>query len=209
MDFLQVIDTRKTIRKYKEDHPPIEDIKRIIESARLAPSATNTQNWEFIAIYNQDIKQKMLEALIKKYDEISEWKESEPYKNKLTFYKSYSTFFANAPVVIAAVEYPRESFMNELYRSKGLSREEYEQARPNSSILSLGGAIENMSLTAHYLGYGTCWMCAPMVAYKEFKEILGIKEEARIASLLTVGKPDGETQQPPKKKLDEIMKILT
>jgi len=209
MDFLDVIDTRKTIRKYEDFNPPIEDIKRIIESARLAPSATNTQNWKFIAVKYNDVKQNMLDVLEKKFDEISSWKESENLKSKILFYKNYSTFFAQAPVVIVAVLYPKESYISDIYRAHGVSEEEFQESRPDSSLLSIGGAIENMSLTAHYLGYGTCWMCAPMVAAKEFKEILNLEDEAKIVSLLTLGKPlEPSPSQPKKKTLDEIMQII-
>lgn len=209
MDFFNVINTRKTIRKYKENHPPIEDIKRIIDAARLAPSATNTQNWKFIAVYDNKTKQELYEALIKKYDEITSWKESEPYKNKITFMKSYSEFFVNAPVVIVAVELKKESYMNDLFKEKGLSEEEFHQLRPDSSLLSMGAAIENMSLTAHALGYGTCWMCAPLVANYEYKKILNISKADRIVTFLTVGTPtDSTTPKPPKKTLEEIMQII-
>lgn len=209
MDFLDVIDTRKTIRKYEDFNPPIEDIKRIIESARLAPSATNTQNWKFVVIRDSAVKTKMLEVLEKKYDEIASWKESEPIKNKILFYKNYSTFFVNAPVIIAAVLYPKESYISDLYKAHGVDEEEYQESRPDSSLLSIGGAIENMSLTAHYLGYGTCWMCAPMVAAKEFRQILNLEDDARIVSLLTLGKPlEPSPSQPKKKSLEEIIKII-
>lgn len=209
MDFFDVINTRKTIRKYKEDHPPIEDVERIIDAGRLAPSATNTQNWKFIAIYNDDIKQKMLEALINKYDEIKEWEESKPYKNKIEFSKSYSVFFANAPVVIVAIETKKESYLNELFKSRNISQDNFREVRPDSSLLSMGAAIENMSLAAHSLGYGTCWMCAPMVANIEFKEILNIPKDDRIVSFLTVGIPeDNDIKSPFKKELKEIMTII-
>lgn len=209
MNFLDVIDTRKTIRKYDSINPPIEDIKRIIESARVAPSATNTQNWKFIAITSNTIKQKMLDELIKKFDEIKSWKEAEPYKNKLEFYKTYSVFFVDAPVVIVAVEYPKKSAVNELYEAHGVCAEDMQEERPDSSLLSMGAAIENMSLTAHYLGYGTCWMCAPIVAAKGFKKVLNFGDDARIVTFLTVGKPAEPTpKQPKKKSLDEIMKII-
>ncbi len=209
MDFFDVITTRKTIRKYKENHPPIEDVKRIIDAGRLAPSATNTQNWKFIAIYDIEKKQKLHDALIKKYDEIASWKESEPYRNKITFSKSYSEFFINAPVLIIAVEFKKESYMNELFKEKGMSEEEIYQLRPDSSLLSMGAAIENMSLAAHALGYGTCWMCAPLVASYEYKKILNITEEARIVTFLTLGTPlDSSTAQPPKKTLEEVMQII-
>lgn len=209
MDFFDAINTRKTIRKYKEDHPPIEDIKRIIDAGRLAPSATNTQNWKFIAIYNQNIKERMIQALLTKYEEIKCWKESATFIDKIEAYKNYSTFFKYAPVVIVAIETRKDSFMNNIYKARKVTAEEIQQARPDSSLLSMGAAIENMSLAAHALGYGTCWMCAPIVAYKEFKQVLNISEDDKIISLLTVGIPENsKVKSPPKKLLEEVMQII-
>lgn len=65
MDIFEVLDNRKTIRKFDSYIPSKEEIERIIESARLAPSAMNTQNWKFIAVYNSEIKEKMAAAVLK------------------------------------------------------------------------------------------------------------------------------------------------
>ena len=209
MEFFEVLTTRKTIRKYKTDLPPVSDIHRIIDAGRLAPSATNSQNWEFIAIYNPDIKKVMFDAVTDMYDEISELETTEENKNKLNLYKYYSGFFVKAPVVIAVIEKERKSFVSAILRENNYPEDEISLMRPNSSLLSIGAAIENMSLAAHALGYGTCWLCAPIVAYKKFKEILNLDEKSKIISLLTVGIPEHSNfKSPPKKPLSEVMKIL-
>lgn len=209
MDFFEVLNTRKTIRKYKTDLPLVSDIQKIIDAGRLAPSATNSQNWEFIAIYNPDIKREMFDAVTDMYDEISRLEITEENKNKLGMYKYYSGFFVKAPVVIAVVEKERNSFVTNILRENNYPEDEISLMRPNSSLLSIGAAVENMSLAAHALGYGTCWLCAPIVAYKKFKEILNLDEKSKIVSLLTVGIPEHNNfKSPPKKPLSEVMKIL-
>ena len=70
MDIFEAVDNRKTIRKFDSYIPTKDEIKRIINSARLAPSAMNTQNWKFIAIYNNEIKNKMADEILKTYDRI-------------------------------------------------------------------------------------------------------------------------------------------
>jgi nitroreductase len=55
-DFYQVITSRRSIRKYKPDPVKTEKLLRILEAARLAPSARNTQPWHFIVINDQKIK---------------------------------------------------------------------------------------------------------------------------------------------------------
>lgn len=209
MEFFDVINKRKTIRKYNLDIPPVEDVSRIIDAARLAPSATNRQNWQFIAVYNFGIKAKMVEAIANTYDELIEKARTDEQKSKLCAYKNYSMFLGAAPVVIVAVETPRLNSISEILEEMDIPADEISQMRPNSSVLSMGAALENISLAARALGYGTCWMCAPVMAYKKLKDALGISEENKIISLMTLGTPmDTSVSRPLKKSLDDVMKII-
>ena len=209
MEFFETVSKRKTIRKYKQEQPPIEDVKKIINSARLAPSATNSQNWKFIAVYNDEIKHKMANAVVCEYEKLAGFAKDEEIKKKIKYYKNFSVFFKDAPVVIACIETERKSQISEFLKSLNFDSETVKQSRPDSSLLSMGGAIENMSLAATDLGYGTCWMCAPIIAYRAFKQILNLSDTDRIVSLLTLGFPYGENlNQPTKKSLEEIMSII-
>lgn len=209
-DFFDVIYTRKTIRKYTNEIPPLEAIKKIADAGRLAPCATNTQNWEFIAIYDNTIKEQMAQAVNNKYDEIKEHLHSEEDKNKINGYKYYSMFFNKAPVVFAVVEKKRVSTLLSILEKNGMSKEQLSKYDNRSSILSMGAAIENMSLCAHALGLGTCWMCAPLVASDDFRKILGLKEDDRVVTLLTVGYPDSSdsNSQKSKKSLDDVFRLI-
>ncbi len=209
MDIFETINTRKTIRKYKTDMPSMEDIKKIVDAARLAPSATNSQNWEFIVIKNKDVMEKMKNAVITEYDKLSQLYNKEEFTEKINYYKSYSTFFVNAPIVIAIAETKRISVITEVMKELKFEPEKLKYMRPDSSLLSMGAAIENMSLAAHALGYGTCWMAAPIVATDEFSKILNLDENSHIISLLPLGIPYRDDYKSPEKKtLEEVMRII-
>jgi nitroreductase len=49
-DMYETIVARRTIRKFKPDPVPRELLERLIEAARLAPSAANLQPLEFVAV---------------------------------------------------------------------------------------------------------------------------------------------------------------
>ena len=49
----QVIKNRRSIRKYKPKKVKIEKIEKLIEAARWAPSAGNSQPWKFAIIANK------------------------------------------------------------------------------------------------------------------------------------------------------------
>jgi len=209
MEIFEAIETRHSVRKFKDDIPSIEDIKKIINAARLAPSSTNEQMWHFIVIYNPDLKNKMKQAIIETYDEILTWKETEGKESKINFYKQFSAFFTDAPVNIAVLMEPKVSIMADIMREKGIDEKKVLKMRPHPGLLSIGAAIENISLAVHALGYGSCWLTAPLYACEKLEEILEIKPPYQLVSLLCIGKPETiPASGPPKKELSEIMTII-
>jgi len=48
MNFLELVKTRQSVRKYLPKEVEPEKIARCIEAARLAPSACNSQPWTFL-----------------------------------------------------------------------------------------------------------------------------------------------------------------
>lgn len=54
MDVFEVIEKRRSVRKYKPLSVPNEDLKKILEAARLAPSAGNRQPWRFIVVQTSE-----------------------------------------------------------------------------------------------------------------------------------------------------------
>lgn len=55
-DLLKIISSRKSVRKYSEKQIPEEDLRKILEAGRLAPSWMNVQSWKFILIKSQENK---------------------------------------------------------------------------------------------------------------------------------------------------------
>lgn len=63
--FYQLVSSRQSDRAYDINRPvELEKIGRIIEAARLAPSACNSQPWHFIVVNNPSECHKVAEALI-------------------------------------------------------------------------------------------------------------------------------------------------
>ena len=58
-DILDVLISRKSIRRYKPDPVPDEMIDKILEAARWAPTGENYQPWRFIVITDPETKNKI------------------------------------------------------------------------------------------------------------------------------------------------------
>ena len=56
-DFFEVVKKRRAVRKYRQYDIPKKDLKKILEAARLAPSANNSQPWSFIVVKDHKMKE--------------------------------------------------------------------------------------------------------------------------------------------------------
>ena len=62
MDVLEAIKSRRSIRKYKSDKIPAEDLEIILEAIQWAPSWANTQCWEVVVVSDPEKRKKLSEA---------------------------------------------------------------------------------------------------------------------------------------------------
>ena len=65
MDVLEAVNKRKSIRAFKSDPVPAETLKKIVEGALHAPSASNSQPWELAIVSGaklEEIKKAFLEG---------------------------------------------------------------------------------------------------------------------------------------------------
>jgi nitroreductase len=52
-NLLFITKQRRSMRRYNTDQVPIDNIKKIIEAARWAPSGNNSQPWEFVVVRDE------------------------------------------------------------------------------------------------------------------------------------------------------------
>ena len=63
MDFLELVSSRQSVRAFDSDRiVEKEKLGRIIEIARLAPSACNAQPWSFVLVDEPELKNKVADA---------------------------------------------------------------------------------------------------------------------------------------------------
>ena len=60
--FLTAISQRSSVRAYKATDVEEDKLKKILEAARLSPSASNRQDWKFIIVRNKETKKKLAKA---------------------------------------------------------------------------------------------------------------------------------------------------
>ncbi len=66
MSFLDLVKNRQSVRAYLDKSVEKEKIERILEAARLAPSACNAQPWKFVVVTDLDKRMEVADATASK-----------------------------------------------------------------------------------------------------------------------------------------------
>jgi nitroreductase len=128
MKFDQILNARRSVRSFNSAPVSKKDVVSIIEAARLAPSACNSQTWRFIFVTRRQIIRKICHEAMRPV-----------IPNK---------WLEQAPLVIVGCS-QLDVIANRVgSRVTGI---EYYQ-------IDLGIAMEHMVLKATELGLGTCWI---------------------------------------------------
>lgn len=67
MSLLDVVLSRRSIRKYEQKKIPSEVLGKILEAGRKAPSAANRQPWHFIVVTDDAIKRELSKGLFNRH----------------------------------------------------------------------------------------------------------------------------------------------
>jgi nitroreductase/NAD-dependent dihydropyrimidine dehydrogenase PreA subunit len=195
----RVIYKRRSIRLFKKKAVPEALVRRVLESARFAPSAGNGQPWSFVVVNDRALLDEMAVAIEKRCrplarlylrNQASRAREGlkslainalsrlSPNNFDQRLAHGIDTFasnekydvFLNAPVLILV-----------LGDTRGISE----------PVIDCALAAHNMVLTAHSLGLGSCYIgfTKLLATLPELREKLGIRWPYRVMTSVVVGYP--------------------
>lgn len=199
MDIMEAIHRRKSIRGFKTDPVSKDVLIRILEAGVRAPSAMNTQPWEFVVVTG-DVLNGLREAIVEKLNrnepmhpdhEVVSWSNESIYrtrqielakkiftlmgipredKKKRAAWMERGFRFFDAPAAIV------------LLTDKSLS--------DTGPLLDLGAAMQNICLAALHFGLGTCVEDQGVLYPKVLREVLQIPDSKKIIIAIAIGYPD-------------------
>jgi nitroreductase len=199
---LKVIQDRRSIRQFTDDPVPEEHLDMILEAARQAPSGENAQPWRFIVVKDEATRKQLgaiagggsgrrftAEFVTQKMQERFTSLEDEA-KKKAIFEKltsgRVSAFLADAPVNLVVC-----------------GRKDVWDLPYDTSA-----AIENILLMVTALGLGACWVIAPCIDIRDeerLKDLLGVPEEIKVVSILSIGHPTRPHRPRPRMALSDLV----
>ena len=199
---MKAIQDRRSIREFTPDPVSDQELDMLLEAARQAPSGENAQPWRFIVVKDETIRKKMgaiagggsgrrftAEFVTKKMQERFSNLQDEA-KKKAAFEKltsgQVSAFMAEAPVNLVVCG----------------KKDVWDMPYDTSA------AIENILLMVTALGLGACWVIAPCIDIRDeerMKSLLGIPEEYKAVSVLSIGHQTRPHRQRPRLPIKELV----
>ena len=177
MDTLEAIRTRRATKKFDKSYKMTpEQVKLLMEHALLSPTSYNQQNWRFITITEQSVKDKISKAardqpqpsdgslVIILCGNMDAWKE-EPLR-----------YWKNHPVE------KQETVKNALHRKYA----DNPQNRRDEAIRSCGMAAQTIMLGARQMDLDSCPMSG--FEYDELAKVINLPENHLIVLMIVIGK---------------------
>jgi nitroreductase len=197
VELSDVIASRRSIRKFRDEDISADTVRLLLDAARLAPSGSNLQPARFIVAQSSTAK----EAL-GRYT---------PYK----FIVKASVIFVCCADLTAITT--RERRVGELLKEgafEGVDIDMTDASTTTSPIMdeeavkaylsmNVAIAIEHIVLKAVDLGLGSCWL--GRFDRDKVKEYLALDESIYPVVLLPVGHPDQSPKARPRFALDKLV----
>ncbi|MHA7647823.1 nitroreductase family protein [Nitrosopumilus sp. S4] len=184
MDTIDAIKQRRSVKSFDKNHKMTKDeINQILELAILSPTSYNIQNWRFVIITKQTLKDKLSE-LSHGQQQVSEASLIIILCADLNSWnKNPERYWANIP------EEPRNSLVASL---KNSYKDKPEQQR-DEAMRSCGMAAQTIMLTAKSMGYDSC----PMKGfdYDAVGKMINLPSDHLISMMVVVGKKSKEPSQ--------------
>lgn len=173
---IKEMETRRSIRKYINKQVEDEKILKLIESARIAPSGSNTQPWHFIVVKSESIREELSKA------------------------SHNQKWMSTAPVHIVCVADIRARIKDDI---DIVINENSPQPELKLIIRDATIAIEHIVLEAENLGLGTCWVA--WFIQEDIRPILNIPSDKYVVGIIPVGYADERPKPRPRKNIEDII----
>jgi len=202
--FDQLVQHRRSVRKFQARQPPQEWINDLITCASQAPSPSNRQPVRFIRIVS-DIKKQIIrdnirisrDHLLVKIKMLGLKKQ---LKNKVNTYFRFSDFMFDAPWIFAVgVEKLSQIDFNNTLINAGLVGND----QLNSDDISVGLSLQLFLLKATELGLGTCILTGPLIFVPEIGKMPDFSH-MHLKCFIAAGFPDETPEMPPRNPFSMI-----
>jgi coenzyme F420-0:L-glutamate ligase / coenzyme F420-1:gamma-L-glutamate ligase len=179
-EFWQLIQGRRSIRRYHDRPVPPALLEKLLEAACWAPSAHNRQPWRFCVVTSAATKQTLSDHMAEQWRRDLGIDGADPAVIERRVAISRVRMTSAAALVVAAVSMEEMDSYPDDHRNT---------AEWTMAVQSVALACQNLLLAAHHYGLGACWMCAPLFVPELVRTVLQLPAAWHPQAVITVGYP--------------------
>jgi 5,6-dimethylbenzimidazole synthase len=186
-DFLALVHTRRSIRRFKPEGIPQELLEKILEAGRWAMSGANAQPWEFVVVRDAQMRTKVVDSWLAPNQEayvIEQTRVPEARHHQLRSPLTTPSF-KDAPVLIVMLG-DRRTYQATVLGANFLVTEGASDA---IYLKNMANATQNLHLAAAAAGLGSEWISVNRPWGQALKKILDIPEILEVQTLAAIGYP--------------------
>ena len=182
-DLIELIQTRRSIRRYTGEAVPVALVERLLTAATWAPSAHNRQPWRFVVMEDALTKANLAAAMGRRLrrDLAAHGLDAEAIERDAG--RPYARI-SGAPLLILLC-----MTLADMDDYPDARRRGHETTMAAQSVAMAG---QNLLLAAHALGLGACWLCAPLFCPDVVSATLALPPDWQPQGLITAGYPAEE-----------------
>jgi nitroreductase len=198
----EAMKSRRSTRSFTGEPVFRGDILYMLEAARLAPSASNSQPWRFVVV-TDPAEKKELRRLCFGQPFIEQAGVVFVVCADLSSYSGQTRLKRRQEAVDAGV-LPAASLTDPGFERAVSEADPDLAAFITPATANTYIAVEHLVLMAEALGLGSCWVGA-ISDREEMKRLLGVPAEIPLLSVVAVGHIAGERPERPKLGLEDIL----
>lgn len=185
MNIIEAITNRRAVKKYDSSYSMSEqEIEQLLSLAMLSPTAFNIQNWRFVLVRNDDLRQEIRKVA---------WDQEQVTDSSLlillcadlTSWKKPQRYWESAPKEVQ--DYMVDAIHNYYQGKQDVIRDE--------AMRSCGLAGQTIMLAAKELGLDSCPMDG--FDYEAVGKIINLPQDHIIGFMIVVGKKKEEPKPRP------------
>jgi len=181
MDVLEALRERKTIRGFLDRKVPREIIREILADAHWAPSSSNQQPWRFHVVAGEALANLCESIGRARRERSTSYDPSKGNTIPAEFVERTKKLFKQIRPLIASLEGDNKAFIeNGSFRFYGAPAVVFltmHKSLPKSRYMDIGMSAQNLMLSAHGRGLGTCAIALTLYYADTINASLGIDAE--------------------------------
>ncbi len=184
MEAIQMIEERRSVRKYKNEKVDRKLLEEIVSISRWAPSWANYQIARYTIIENENVIKQIASQGVKGFT-----------------YNIKTLENAKGVVVLSYIK-GKSGKLGDKVKAEDASASETSVWE----MFDAGIACQTFCLAAHAKGVGTCIF--GVIDADEISKIVSLPNEETVAAIITFGYPDEEPKATPRHSVDQIMRFV-